>query len=157
MSTPRYLVFDTESVADGELVARLRYPGQGLSAMEAVGRYRAELVEKYENDFIPYTFQVPVAAAIVERMWLTGIADPRVDECRSLLESAPASGLEWARSELAMWLRRIDATVPADAVTEPYRLLFDGQFEAAAEAFHQLSTPYDAAPKAGWPSFCSRF
>ena len=44
-----------------------------------------------------------------------------------------------------MWLRRIDQTVTADSVAEPYGLLFDGQFEAAAEAFHRLSTPYDAA------------
>ncbi len=88
---------------------------------------------------------LPVAAAIVERCWLTGVADPRLSECRELLDNAPVTGLEWARGELAMWLRRIDATVAATAVAEPYRLLFDGQFEAAAAAFHQLSTPYDAA------------
>lgn len=88
---------------------------------------------------------LPVAAALVERCWLTGVVDPRLDECRSLLGSAPVTGLEWARGELAMWLRRIDKTVTADSVAEPYRLLFDGQFEAAADAFHRLSTPYDAA------------
>ncbi|MBS1694703.1 MAG: AAA family ATPase [Actinobacteria bacterium] len=92
---------------------------------------------------------LPVAAAIVERAWLTGCADPRLDQCRALLDTAPRSGLEWSRGELAMWLRRLDATVAVDvsaeAVAEPYRLLFDGRFEAAAEAFHELSTPYDAA------------
>ncbi len=62
----RYLVFDLETAADGELVSRLRYPGQGLSAIEAVNRYRAELLAKYESDFIPYTYQVPVSAAIVK-------------------------------------------------------------------------------------------
>ncbi len=62
----RYLVFDVESVADPELVARLRYPGQNLSGEEAVRRYRAELMEKYDSDFIPYTFQVPVAVAIAK-------------------------------------------------------------------------------------------
>lgn len=60
----RYLVFDTESVADAELVSKLRYPGQGLAPAEAVRRYRAELMEKYDSDFIPYTFQVPIAAAV---------------------------------------------------------------------------------------------
>ena len=30
MSDPAYLVFDIESVADGPLVARLRYPGEKL-------------------------------------------------------------------------------------------------------------------------------
>ena len=52
----RYLVFDIESVADAPLVAKLRYAGQALEPAEAVRRYRAELMEKYESDFIPYTF-----------------------------------------------------------------------------------------------------
>src|SRR5262245_59365496 len=62
--TVRYLVFDTESVADAELVAKLRYPGEGLKPAEAVARYREELLEKYESDFIPYTFQLPVSVAV---------------------------------------------------------------------------------------------
>lgn len=88
---------------------------------------------------------LPVAAAIVERIWLTGVPDPRLDECRALLDHAPALGLEWSRGELAMWLRRLDGQVAAQCVAEPYRLLFDGRFEAAAEEFVRLSTPYDAA------------
>lgn len=60
----RFLVFDTESVADAELVAKLRYPGQGLSPAEAVRRYRDELLEKYESDFIPYSFQTPVSVVV---------------------------------------------------------------------------------------------
>ena len=62
----RYLVFDVESVADGELVSRLRYPGESLEPAEAVRRYRDELMEKYESDFIPYTFQVPISVAVAK-------------------------------------------------------------------------------------------
>ena len=60
----RYLVFDTESVADAALVAKLRYAGQGLAPAEAVRRYRDELLAKYESDFIPYSFQVPIAVVV---------------------------------------------------------------------------------------------
>jgi len=60
----RYLVFDTESVADGQLVADVRYPGEDLEPVAAIDRYRAELLEKYESEFIPYTFQIPVSVAI---------------------------------------------------------------------------------------------
>ncbi|MFE6858418.1 LuxR C-terminal-related transcriptional regulator [Nocardia sp. NPDC057668] len=88
---------------------------------------------------------LPVAAAIVERIWLTGAADDRLGRCRDLLDTAPAHGLEWARGELAMWLRRIGEPVTADAVAEPYRLLAAGQFERAAAAFTDLGTPYDVA------------
>ncbi|MGD0518950.1 MAG: 3'-5' exonuclease [Thermoguttaceae bacterium] len=63
-STIRYLVFDTESVADAELVAKLRYAGQSLSPAEAVRRYRDELMQKYESDFIPYSFQLPISVAV---------------------------------------------------------------------------------------------
>ncbi len=68
MSTPniRYLVFDIESVADPELVARVRYPAEPIEPAEAVRRYRAELMEKFETDFIPYSYHIPVCVAIAK-------------------------------------------------------------------------------------------
>jgi hypothetical protein len=60
----RYLVFDCESAADGQLVADVRYPGEDLDPVAAIDRYRAELLEKTDSEFIPYTFQVPVSVAI---------------------------------------------------------------------------------------------
>jgi predicted PolB exonuclease-like 3'-5' exonuclease len=65
-ATPKYLVFDIESVADGELVSKLRYSADNLTAEEAISRYRAELLEKHDSDFIPYTYQVPVSVAIAK-------------------------------------------------------------------------------------------
>jgi len=62
----RYLVFDLESVADGDLVSRLRYPSENLDGPAAIARYRAELMAKNDSDFIPYTFQVPVSVAIAK-------------------------------------------------------------------------------------------
>jgi predicted PolB exonuclease-like 3'-5' exonuclease len=60
----RYLVFDTESIADARLVAKLRYAGEALEPAAALQRYREELMEKYESDFIPYSFQVPVSVVV---------------------------------------------------------------------------------------------
>ncbi|MGD0900844.1 MAG: 3'-5' exonuclease, partial [Thermoguttaceae bacterium] len=60
----RYLVFDIESIADAALVKKLRYGKESIEPAEAVGRYRAELMEKYDNDFIPYTFQIPISVAV---------------------------------------------------------------------------------------------
>ena len=62
----RYLVFDVESVADGELISQVRYPQQGLSPPQAVQRYRAELLEEKGTDFIPYTYQIPVSVAVAK-------------------------------------------------------------------------------------------
>lgn len=65
-SQVRYLVFDIESVADGQLVSKIRYPGAGLSPEDAIARYRAELMEKFESDFIPYSFQYPVSVVVAK-------------------------------------------------------------------------------------------
>jgi hypothetical protein len=65
-ATVQYLVFDIESVADPDLVARLRYPREAISPADAVRRYRDELMKKYESDFIPYTFQIPIAVAVAK-------------------------------------------------------------------------------------------
>lgn len=65
-SAIRYLVFDIESVADPQLVARLRYPDEAIEPREAVRRYRAELMEKFDTDFIPYSYQVPISVAVAK-------------------------------------------------------------------------------------------
>lgn len=59
-------MFDSESVADGELVSRLRYPGEKLAGPAAVARYREELLKQYDSDFIPYTYQIPVSVAVAK-------------------------------------------------------------------------------------------
>jgi DNA-binding CsgD family transcriptional regulator/tetratricopeptide (TPR) repeat protein len=88
---------------------------------------------------------LPVAAAIVERAWLTGADDTRLDRCRALLVEATGPGLDWARGELAVWLHRLDGSVADCAVAPPYRDLLTGQCTRAAEAFDALGAPYDAA------------
>lgn len=65
-NTVKYLVFDVESRADAGLIAQVRYPEEMLAPEEAVRRYRNELMEKFETDFIPYTFQIPVSIAIAK-------------------------------------------------------------------------------------------
>ncbi|TWU58051.1 ribonuclease H-like domain-containing protein [Rubripirellula reticaptiva] len=61
-----YLVFDVESVADGELVSKVRYPGQNYTPMEAIETYQDELMETKGTTFIPHTFQVPVAVVVAK-------------------------------------------------------------------------------------------
>jgi len=61
-----YLIFDVEAIADGELISHVRYPQDGLSAADAIARYRAELIEKKGNDVIPSTFMLPISVAIAK-------------------------------------------------------------------------------------------
>ena len=62
----RYLVFDIESIADGDLIARVKYPGENYSGQDAIDAYCAELSERFGTEFIPYTYHVPVAVAIIK-------------------------------------------------------------------------------------------
>jgi len=70
MSSPAvsYLVFDIESVADGDLISKVRYPGDNHSAAEAIKVYTGELLEltNGRSEFIPYTYHVPVSVAVMK-------------------------------------------------------------------------------------------
>jgi predicted PolB exonuclease-like 3'-5' exonuclease len=62
-----FLVFDTESVPDGRLLARVKYPRENLTPEEAIARAQAEAREQSRDgsDFLPVTFQVPIAVCVL--------------------------------------------------------------------------------------------
>ena len=64
---PAFLVMDTESVPDGRLLAAVKYAGDKLTPAEAVGRAQEEArAQSYTgSDFLPVTFQYPVAVCII--------------------------------------------------------------------------------------------
>jgi 3'-5' exonuclease len=62
----RYLLFDVESVADGKLIAKTRFPSEEIGPHEAIRRLRQELLLSSGKDFIPYTYHIPVAVVIAK-------------------------------------------------------------------------------------------
>lgn len=62
-----FLVFDTESIPDGKLLAKVKYPDARLSVEEAVERAQAEAREASHtgSDFLPVTFQIPIAVCVL--------------------------------------------------------------------------------------------
>ena len=68
MSKVQYLIFDIESVADPELVAKVHYAGKEIEPQAAVRQYREELLSATANksDFIPYTYHLPVSVAVAK-------------------------------------------------------------------------------------------
>jgi predicted PolB exonuclease-like 3'-5' exonuclease len=64
---PGFLVLDTESVPDGRLLAAVKYPGENLAPEQAVLRAQEEARERSlsGSDFLPVTFQYPIAACIL--------------------------------------------------------------------------------------------
>ncbi len=66
-SKPAFLIFDIETVCDGRLIQRVRYPNDdNLTPSQAVQRHRSELLAQTGSDFIPATFQLPVSVAIAK-------------------------------------------------------------------------------------------
>lgn len=68
MSSPAvsYIVFDIESIADGELISKVRYPAQNLTPQKAIEVYCAERLEQFGSEFIPYTYHIPVSVAVIK-------------------------------------------------------------------------------------------
>ncbi|HEY2959189.1 MAG TPA: AAA family ATPase [Actinomycetota bacterium] len=91
-------------------------------------------------------FVAPVAAALAEHHWLAG------DPARAAAEAMRAWGLAarvgqpWYLGALAFWLWRGGA-LPAGryALAPPYRLVIDGDWKAAAEAWAQHGAVYARA------------
>lgn len=61
-----YLIFDIESIADGDLIAKVRYPAEGLTAKAATARYRQELMDEVGRDVLPTTFVLPASVAVAK-------------------------------------------------------------------------------------------
>jgi predicted PolB exonuclease-like 3'-5' exonuclease len=66
-ATTAYLVLDTESVPDGDLLRRVKYADEVITADEAVARAQLEArgLSNTGSDFLPVTFQSPIAVCVL--------------------------------------------------------------------------------------------
>lgn len=106
----KYLVFDIESVPDAKLITMVRYPGEEIDPGEAVRRYQRELLDASNgvSDFIPVTFQYPVALCIA-----------KVDKDFRLVDVVSLDDPEFRPDEMArlFWLGVEDVYDGASLVT----------------------------------------
>jgi predicted PolB exonuclease-like 3'-5' exonuclease len=65
---PAFLIVDTESIPDGELLAKVKFAGENLSPEDAVARAQEEArqASKTGSDFVNVAFQIPVAVCVVK-------------------------------------------------------------------------------------------
>lgn len=61
-----HLVFDVETVGDGELVSRVKYPDAELPPADALKRFRADLIEHKGTDVLPVTFVKPCSVSVAK-------------------------------------------------------------------------------------------
>ncbi len=87
---------------------------------------------------------VPAAAALVEQMWLTATPDDRTAEFARLADD-DGDGLQWARGDLVVWLKRIGIDVATAGIAAPCAAWFAGDVGAAARQLAELGLTFDAA------------
>jgi DNA-binding CsgD family transcriptional regulator/tetratricopeptide (TPR) repeat protein len=120
----------------GLLQARRGDPGAAATLQEAAERAFATELQ----------WIAPVAAARAEHAWLAGEDDRVAEEAAGVFELAVQAAHPWYAGELALWLRLAGAPVRVPAVVaEPYRLLLEGDWRAAADAWQALGCPYQQA------------
>ena len=61
-----YLIFDVETVANGDLISRAKYSGEKLSGDEAAARYREELMAQFGRDVLPPTWVEPTSVCVAK-------------------------------------------------------------------------------------------
>lgn len=61
-----YLVFDIETIVDGELVSKVNYPDDALSAKKALQRFASERLAATGSDFLPLTYHIPVSIVVAK-------------------------------------------------------------------------------------------
>jgi 3'-5' exonuclease len=65
---PGYLIFDIETIPDGQLIADTKFPGLNLTAHEAVVRAQddARSTSTSGSDFLPLTYHLPVGICVLK-------------------------------------------------------------------------------------------
>jgi DNA-binding CsgD family transcriptional regulator/tetratricopeptide (TPR) repeat protein len=88
----------------------------------------------------------PAAAARAEHAWLDGDEAGTVAAARQAWDVVAERGDAWSRGELAYWLWRAGAPVPARPDDpEPYARTIAGDWRGAAAAWSALGFPYEHA------------
>ncbi|ROZ89284.1 helix-turn-helix transcriptional regulator [Gordonia sp. OPL2] len=119
---------------------------RGLTALRRRAERSPELEEAWElgRRYGEPLRMLPVATALVEQVWLTGVPDDRVSRFTEMLQTH-GDGLEWSRGDLAVWLRRVGIDCDADGVAPPFAAHLDGDVSAAARGLAECGSEFDAA------------
>jgi ATP/maltotriose-dependent transcriptional regulator MalT len=127
----------TAQVALGRLRSRCGEDGALALLETAAGR----AYEAGELQFV-----APVAVALAEHHWLAGDPARAAAEAMRAWDLAARVGQPWQLGELAFWLWRA-GTLPAGRheLAPPYRLIIDGDWKAAADAWAQRGGVYARA------------
>ena len=88
----------------------------------------------------------PVAALRAEVAWYRGERERAAQEAALGLKAAEGRSDRWLIGQLAYWAHRAaPGTALPREIAEPYALMIEGKWEAAADAWNVLEAPYERA------------
>ncbi len=87
----------------------------------------------------------PVAVGRAEHAWLRNDPAGIARAISPILAEAYGSPQPWVTDEIAFWHWRSGGSVSVPVTAKPYVLQIQGQWEAAAEAWHRIGCPYEEA------------
>ncbi len=88
----------------------------------------------------------PVAALRAEVAWYRGERERAAQEAALGLKAAEGRSDRWLIGQLAYWAHRAaPGTAPPREIAEPYALMIEGKWQAAADAWNVLEAPYERA------------
>jgi len=128
-----------------------------LPALVALGRLRARqgepdalslLMRALEIAVVSDHFEniAPVRAALVEAAWLEGSRERTLSEARALYDLAVNKQHPWLAGEAAFWLWQCgEQPTQYDWMAAPFTLQIAGEWQAAADEWERLVSPYEQA------------
>jgi ATP/maltotriose-dependent transcriptional regulator MalT len=93
----------------------------------------------------------PLACALADAAWIDDDIARIPREVQAAHALTPESRDPWMKGKVAAWMWRADAVESApENVAEPYALEFSGDWQGAANAWHELGCPYEEAIVLAW-------
>lgn len=128
-----------------------------LPALVALGRLRTRQGEPDALDQLMQALEIatvsdhfkniaPVRAALAEAAWLEGNCERTLSEARALYDLAVEKQHPWLAGEAALWLWQCGERPSLyDWMAAPFRLQIAGKWQAAADEWERLASPYEQA------------
>ena len=86
-----------------------------------------------------------VASARAEHAWYSGRLEDVVRETSVGLEHLREHTTPWLKGDLLFWHSRVQPVEIVGKVADPYRLMLEGDWQAAADAWKEIGQPYEQA------------
>jgi predicted PolB exonuclease-like 3'-5' exonuclease len=145
-----WLAFDIEAIADGSLIARVKYPREGISPAGATAKYRAEQLAATGKDILPPTYMLPASVAVAKiaadfRLLDLAVLDEPAFRPHVIVKHFWQGWRHYGRPTLVTFNGRGYDLPVLELAAYRYGLALPDWFNVDARAYEQLRNRYNAS------------